>query len=297
MTPELKEAKVGIIVISGSGEPLLHPHFNDIVTSLKSTGAKLKLLSNGSLLTPDKAKFLLEQELDELRISLWAKTPQEFMANYPDTKPEFFNKIIDNIKHMASLKKERNSKKPKLSIHHPINRNNLSNLHLLPSFAQELGLDEISFSALIPYPEVDQQSLLQKDDLPHFKSELNKLKKPFKELNIHSNIDQTIFQQEFGSEMVDCVGCYNGWFQLRIQEDGEASPCNTCNLFVGNAHNSTIMELWRGDKMQNFRERACTFNGLKQIASDGFCEYCSSYHVNRKIHRIVSRIPFTHAGR
>ena len=197
---------------------------------------------------------------------------------------------------MTELKKAGGKATPKLSIHHPINRNNFRNLQLLLPLAEELGLNEISFSALIPYPEVDQKSLLKEEDLPRLKTELFKLKGTLKERAIEHNIDETIFQQESGADMIRRIGCYNGWFQLRIQEDGDASPCNTCNIFVGNAHESTVMELWNGEAMQDFRERACTFEGLSEIAREGFCDFCSSYHINRKIHRIVSRLPFARAG-
>lgn len=297
IAPELKAAKVGIVVISGSGEPLLHRDFPEILKLLNTTGARIKLLTNGSLLDSTKANVLLDQGIDELRVSLWAKTLDEFKANYPNTNPAFFQKVTSNIKQIAQLKEARGLQKPKLSIHHPLNRNNFGNLEYLPALAEEWGLDEISFSALIPYPEVDQQSLLTDADMPKLHEAMKALIRPLQQRNIGNNIDQTLFQQQFGAKMVNCIGCYNGWFQLRIQEDGLASPCNTCNIFVGNAKESTVLELWRGRKMQEFRERACTFEGLSEIAQDGFCDYCSSYHVNRKIHRIVSRIPFTKAGR
>jgi MoaA/NifB/PqqE/SkfB family radical SAM enzyme len=283
--------------VSAAGEPLLHPEFIEIIRLLKTTDANIKLLSNGSLLNAPMAQHLLDHDLDELRISLWAKDEKEFAANYPGTDPKFFRRVKDNVKRMTGLKKTSDTTRPKLSIHHPINHNNFQNLQTLLPLAEELGLNEISFSALIPYPEVDQKSLLKEEDLPRFKTELYNLKKPLAELNVEHNIDETIFQQENGADMVRRIACYNGWFQLRIQEDGHASPCNTCNIFVGNAHESTVMELWKGKAMQSFRERACTFEGLSEIARHGFCDFCSSYHINRKIHRIVCWLPFTQAGR
>jgi len=297
LAPELRAARAGIIVVSAAGEPLLHPELPEILKLLKTSGAKIKLLTNGSLLRESVAQLLIDQDIDELRVSMWAKDEEEFAANYPGTDLRFFAGVRENLKGLTEMKRAGGKTRPKLSIHHPINRNNFQNLHLLLPLAEELGLNEISFSALIPYPEVDQKSLLKEEDLPRLKTELFKLKGPLKERNIEHNIEETIFQQEAGAEMTRRIGCYNGWFQLRIQEDGEASPCNTCNIFVGNAHESTVMELWQGKAMQDFREKACTFEGLNDIAREGFCDFCSSYHINRKIHRIVSRLPFTRAGR
>ncbi len=297
ITPELRAAKVGIIVVSGSGEPLLHPQFTEIITRLKATNARIKLLSNGSLLTPSKAAFLVDQGLDELRISLWAKDKEEFAANYPGTPIRFFDRVIENIKQVAALKKQSGKAHPVVSIHHPINRNNFKQLDRLPQLAREWGIDEISFSALIPYPEVDQKSLLTPGDMPRLTMEMEGLKAALDRRGIRHNIQQTLFQQEFGEKMTENIQCYNGWFQMRIQEDGQVSPCNTCNIFVGNAHTSSISELWHGEKMKGFREKACTAKGLQEIAKDGFCSYCSSHQVNRNIHGVVSRIPFIRAGK
>ncbi len=297
LAPELRAARVGVIVVSAAGEPLLNPELPEIIRLLKTSSASIKLLTNGSLLKESLARLLIDQAVDDLRVSMWAKDEEEFASNYPGTDVKFFGRVKENLKRLTRLKKARGKTAPRLSIHHPINRNNFRNLHLLLPLAEELGVNEISFSALIPYPEVDQKSLLTEEDLPRLKEELFKLRGPLKERNISHNIEQTIFQQKAGADMIHRIGCYNGWFQLRIQEDGDASPCNTCNIFVGNAHESTVMELWKGKAMQNFRERACTFRGLGEISRDGFCDYCSSYHINRKIHRIVSRLPFTRAGR
>ena len=297
LAPELRAAKVGIIVVSAAGEPLLHPDLPEIMRLLETTGAKIKLLTNGSLLNASVAQRLIDQNTDELRVSIWAKNEEEFASNYPGTDLKFFARVKENLRRLTRLKKISGKTTPKLSIHHPLNRNNFQNLHFLLPLAEELGINEMSFSSLIPYPEVDQKSLLKQEDLPLLKAELSKLKAPLKALNIQHNIDATLFQQETGPDMIHCIGCYNGWFQLRIQEDGHASPCNTCNIFVGNAHESIVMELWNGAAMQDFREKACTLEGLRDIAREGFCDFCSSHHVNRKIHRIVSRLPFSRAGR
>lgn len=294
---ELKVIKPSVIIISGSGEPLLHPNLFEIIKLIKSTGSRIKLLTNGSLLNKATSTYLIDQGLDELRISLWAKNEKEFVANYPQTDPKYFQIIRENIQQISQLKQLKGRKNPTLCLHHPINRNNVESLGLLATLAQQWNLNEVSFSAVIPYPEVDQQSLLTEADIPQFRSSMRSLKGPFKELGIRHNIEQTVFHQEGGPTMTKLICCYNGWFQLRIQEDGLASPCNTCNIFVGNAHESSIEELWQGEKMQQFREKACTFRGLKEIARGGFCQYCCSYHVNRRIHRIVSRIPFIRAGR
>src|SRR5208337_3793404 len=71
-------AKLGttIITISG-GEPLLHPHLEEIVRRIRRHGILAGLITNGYLLTPQRIEHLNRAGLDHLQISIDNVHPDE----------------------------------------------------------------------------------------------------------------------------------------------------------------------------------------------------------------------------
>jgi MoaA/NifB/PqqE/SkfB family radical SAM enzyme len=65
-----------IITISG-GEPMLHPHLDEIITHIRRLGAIATLITNGYLLTPERIRLLNSAGLDYLQISIDNVMPDE----------------------------------------------------------------------------------------------------------------------------------------------------------------------------------------------------------------------------
>ncbi len=65
-----------IITISG-GEPLLHPHLEDIVHRVRRHGILAGMITNGYLLTPQRIEHLNRAGLDHLQISIDNVQPDE----------------------------------------------------------------------------------------------------------------------------------------------------------------------------------------------------------------------------
>ena len=61
---ELREIGTRELIFAGEGEPLLYPHFLDAVASAKAAGLHLNLITNGTLLTEDVIRRLIEMKLD-----------------------------------------------------------------------------------------------------------------------------------------------------------------------------------------------------------------------------------------
>jgi hypothetical protein len=59
----------GIITFSG-GEPLLHPHLDDMIRRIRKHGIIATLITNGYLLSPDRIKQLNRAGLEQLQISI-----------------------------------------------------------------------------------------------------------------------------------------------------------------------------------------------------------------------------------
>lgn len=73
---KLADLGTSIITISG-GEPMMHPHINDIVRHTRTRGMIAGLISNGYYMKPERIKELNEAGLEYLQISIDNVTPDE----------------------------------------------------------------------------------------------------------------------------------------------------------------------------------------------------------------------------
>ncbi len=86
------------------GEPLLDKHLPQRVRMAKDLGiAKVKIFSNGSLLSKDRARELVEAGLDEIKISFDGATREEFERIRVPLK---FDDVVGNIKDLVAVRNE-----------------------------------------------------------------------------------------------------------------------------------------------------------------------------------------------
>ncbi len=95
------------IIVSGGGEPLLHPDFIRTLDLIKRSGMEIGLNSNGLALDREKAEAIAEY-CTYFRISLDAGSPEMYKQTH-GMPAESFYKILDNIKLMAEVKAQKNS--------------------------------------------------------------------------------------------------------------------------------------------------------------------------------------------
>ena len=94
------------------GEPLLDKQLEERIGYAKAKGIrKVKIFCNGSLLTADRAKGLIDAGLDEIKISFDGATREEFERIRPPLK---FDVVVENITRLVEL---RNAAGSKLKIH------------------------------------------------------------------------------------------------------------------------------------------------------------------------------------
>jgi len=94
------------------GEPLMDKKLESRVVHAKQKGLKkVKIFSNGSLLSPQRAEALIDAGLDEIKISFDGATREEFERIRTPLK---FDTVVSNIKSLVAM---RDQKKSPMSIH------------------------------------------------------------------------------------------------------------------------------------------------------------------------------------
>jgi MoaA/NifB/PqqE/SkfB family radical SAM enzyme len=99
-----------LIRITGSGEPFLHPQILELVEYAIKKGARVSIISNGSLVTKEKAERLLKAGIENIEFSVDAADPKTYSKIRVGLD---FNKTLKNIKAFVVL---RNKLKAKTTI-------------------------------------------------------------------------------------------------------------------------------------------------------------------------------------
>ncbi|MDY0092782.1 MAG: radical SAM/SPASM domain-containing protein [Candidatus Vecturithrix sp.] len=151
------------VALYGHGETFLYPHFFEMLAELKQHDIFVYVTTNGTLITRDVARRLIELELDRLAFSLDAATPELFNEI---RRGADFEKVLHNIRTLNTMKKQaRHDEKPVLSIMYCAMQSNIQELPKLVRLADELNMTHgvavmniyeygISGESLVDHPEL-----------------------------------------------------------------------------------------------------------------------------------------------
>ncbi len=104
LAKEMAEAGVKAVVLIGGGEPLAHPAVGDFMTYLGEHDVHIGITTNGTLI--DRYMLPISLYSKWTRVSMDAGTPETFMKlRPPKAGKNYFDKIIDNMKKLAAVKK------------------------------------------------------------------------------------------------------------------------------------------------------------------------------------------------
>jgi radical SAM protein with 4Fe4S-binding SPASM domain len=95
-----------LLRITGGGEPLLHPKMVDMIEQAKDIGARVGLITNGSLLTSTVADRLLMVNTDAIEISVDAADEVTYAVV---RKGLNFNRMLENVRYIVARRKANRS--------------------------------------------------------------------------------------------------------------------------------------------------------------------------------------------
>ncbi len=124
---EARRLAIREVILAGDGEPLLHPQLPEIVTILKAAGCAIRLYTNGTCLAEADDAVLFEPGVDDLIVSLWASSPDEYARCYP-SNPRVFEQVTAGVQAVAARRTARGARTPRLTLCGPVTRDNFRNL-------------------------------------------------------------------------------------------------------------------------------------------------------------------------
>lgn len=274
------------VIIAGTGEPLLHPQFPEIIDTFKRSGLEVRFFTNGLLLDKNRSMALIESGLDRLVVSLWATSPESYARCYPGTDPDNYGKIVENIKQFSHLKKENGSDSPQVYLNHVCNVYTYRDIDKKIDLAHEIGCNGILFTPFDPQGEDAKSAALTDEQIDLMLKQLPAATKRMETLGVKHNVDRIFMRHQFNQNKDLKTPCYIGRFQIRVRVDGAVMPCCYCNLVLGDLNKKSLKDIWNDLPYKDFRSRSETMEGLSTLMDTCSCDWCCYVGQNYRVHRI-----------
>lgn len=228
-------AHIGVLnVMVTGGEPLLHPHFFEIIEYIRSRPMSCMLFTNGTLLTEHIVKKLKNLNVLCVAISLdgaTAETHDSFRS-----VPGSFEKTVEAIK---MLKGAGIPVRGNICIH----KGNLNEIAAIITLLKQLGVD-----AYRMWP-VSYSGRYGDSDIFVTREEIADVFKKVKQYKVERG--EKLEMEFFYSQQVKNCGIGSG--NLTIRSNGIVVPCTPFpdDASLGNVRETTVAEIWNNSPFLN----------------------------------------------
>jgi len=241
---------VKLLTLTGWGEPLIHPRIFEMIIFCKERGYKVKLTTNGTLLTSDFRQRVIESGLDEVTISL------ESVRRVSESG----HTNLDVLKHIKNLAKECQDGVPTMTLQATLHKGKGQDVYNVIRFGKESGAQRINLGRL----DVRFNEDLERPSAQEEISILREADRLGRELGIRvdsiqyalfDGLERTAYKilksalHRFGKY---CLRLYD---YVYINQKAEVTPCCGMPKYrVGNLLEKELGEIWTGKEFQHFRE-------------------------------------------
>lgn len=275
------------VVILGSGEPLLHRRFLDILREGQARGLNLTVLTNGTLLDEKLARELVTIGFCRLKISLWATCAEDYEAIHGVSRDQF-DRVLNGVRLVQDIKKRQQKTAPLVSLHFPVSDGGISHLKERVDLAIASRVNAVSFAPVFGGHQELQYLQLSENGASELIRALPIVQQQLESAKIGHNIRDLRIRLKYGRNPWLTMPCYVGLYHAKIKVDGSVHPCCRCNLAIGNVNETSFRGIWNSERYGAVRQELMIRQGgwessLPEVCN---CTYCPVVHHNYKIHRI-----------
>lgn len=207
----MAELGVKAITFSGGGEPLLYPHIEETMERVLDRGIDLSIITNGSLLSDNRAKLLAKGKW--VRLSIESINDDEY-CRIRGIKKGSFDSLCDNIANFAGIKNDN----CELGVNVVVNKENAYEVVEMAKLMKTLGVNHVKFSPMITNDTKEYHAA--------FKDDVTRLLKDS--------------QAQFGSERFRIIDLYTGDFADSVVFERRYSRCPMKEFICVVAANSKV---------------------------------------------------------
>ncbi len=273
--------KLRWVNLTGEGDSFLNRDFLRIIEHLKTRGVAVYLVDSFDLITKEVATKLIDLGVDGIYISFDAATKETYEFIKEGCR---YDRTLQNIKDMISLKKEKKSPIPELCFRFVVNKKNYTEMPGYLDLIRSLGTNReigdnftIEFVGLLYYPQTAEYFL---EKIPE--TIVDEVNKRAHKYNFH------VMYSHPGKEVPPLEAC-SAWVEPYIMMGGYVLPCcqvlqtndrNKLRKYAfGNVNEIPFKEIWYSDRYQTFRKMIPDPQGKVPI----LCQGCRAYDTTRRM--------------
>ena len=272
MLTQMNEWHIPSIFFSG-GDPLCHPHINDILQLCVDYGIK-PMLPTKSIITNKQIDFLLQMKINEIQISI--DIDEDMLCRMLlGTNSNYISSQLYQIEYLIKqgIQVYTNSVLTSYTIRH------------VPALVQRLhslGVQRMSFSQYSRSRYCHQDDLFcDPNDYEWLDREIKILHDTYPALNIsYKNMKDPTFMSLQEKEMYfqNRPNCTAGKMGMVVLPDGQITICETLyynqSLIIGDLRTSSIKEVWNAERRQVIVLQSPKYLSAGVCTSCPEIEYC-----------------------
>ncbi|MDR1459028.1 MAG: radical SAM protein [Bacteroidales bacterium] len=140
--------RISSVRIDGNREALLYPHFEKMIEEIRFRGLDFNIVTNGTLLSQQKAENLVDYECKEVNISVTGITSDiyKYFQGYGfKSSDKLLNNVIANIKYLVEYRNKKQSP-TKISIPYICTEKSSLQADKAIWFWKKIGVDQVSLT-------------------------------------------------------------------------------------------------------------------------------------------------------
>lgn len=257
------------VILSGMGDPLVHPDILAMIARVKQHGWHLTVMTN--LIAAD-IEPLARACVDQFLVGVHGATPRAYAAFHPGWDEREFFTLCRYLRRLAQTP-------AKVRHVQVINRDTAPDFVDMVRFGASFRADRVNFklASLAGGTETCRISDAQRAQLV---TEAPRARALALELGVATNLELFVRQLEAGEDddsatvPIEDVGCFMGHVYTRITATQDVLYCCNTEVRVGSLADAPLSALWRGDAWQALRAR------LRRGDYFAGCSRCGKFEQN-----------------
>jgi radical SAM protein with 4Fe4S-binding SPASM domain len=223
------------------GEPFLYKGLWDVIAYSKAKDYGVAMMTNGCLVTKDKAKKASLLGISDIQVSL--EGPLELHASIRGRGS--FDAAAKGVEHLAVAGN-------RVSANVTLSRLNVDKIEETVEVAKAMGFHRIGFSRLVPCGEGKAllNHFLKPQELKSAYQKILSMNTPTFEVVSGDPLAGALSEIEppIGCNLT-LSGCSAGFSGVTITSDGSVMPCRRIGLVAGNLKKKSLRAIWASSKL------------------------------------------------
>lgn len=293
VTEDLYRLGTREVDLVGRGEPLLNPCAVEMVAHAKKRGFRVKMISNGSRLTADRAQAFADLGLDLFQVSLNAAHPETYPKIHVSETPEAFVALKARLKELTAARSRNRDAKPCVTLSFAIGAFNYGELVEMVDTIAELDADAGHFQHWLPVTASAEATALSDAQYEELVTKLvpaaaDRAAKLGVRTNLRAFADAPpsyrLDREETGPGVVPC---YIGSYFTAILSNGSVMPCCQTEKSIGSLAEQGFEAIWRGEAYAEFRRAGRALPAPSPALATCQCDRCYFRPHNIAVHNML----------